>query len=123
MNSFQVTGGPRDDLKKAYAIAEAMVKDLAMSDRMGVEVVPENRIRNLGPAKTELIDSEVTRLLHESYKRALGLLGAHREELQLLAEALLQHETLTAEDIRDLVGGNLKAFEVRMAKSRPQPKA
>ena len=40
------------------------------------------------------------RLLNESYKRAMGVLKAHRRELDLLAEALLNYETLDAEDIR-----------------------
>jgi ATP-dependent Zn protease len=42
----------------------------------------------------------IFRLLNESYKRAIGLLKSHRRELDLLAEALLNYETLDAEDIR-----------------------
>jgi ATP-dependent metalloprotease len=122
INLFQVTGGASHDLQGATAIAEAMVKKLGMSEKMGLRVITDSqgfagRSQDLGPATTELIDSEVTRLLNESYKRALGLLKIHRRELDLLAEALLNYETLDADDIRAIIDGDPKTVDAKMASS------
>lgn len=93
-----------------------------MSEKIGLRVIPDNqgfagRCQDLGPATTELIDSEVTRLLNESYKRAFSLLKVHRRELDLLAEALLNYETLDAEDIRAIIEGDAKTVDAKMASS------
>ena len=64
-----------------------------------------------------MIDSEVTRLLNESYKRAFSLLKAHRRELDLLAEALLNYETLDADDIHAIIEGDPKTVDAKMASS------
>ena len=65
----KITGGASHDLEGATAIAEAMVKKLGMSEKIGLRVIPDNnqgfggRGLDLGPATTELIDNEVSRLL------------------------------------------------------------
>jgi cell division protease FtsH len=46
----------------------------------------------------ELVDSEVRRIVEECYAEALRLLGDHREQLEALAHALLEHETLDQVD-------------------------
>jgi ATP-dependent metalloprotease len=118
----KVTGGASHDLEGATAIAEIMVKKLGMSEKIGLRVIPDSqgfagRSQELGPATTELIDSEVSRLLNESYKRAIGLLKSHRRELDLLAEALLNYETLDADDIRSIIDGDPKTVDAKMASS------
>ena len=63
----KVTGGASHDLEGATYIAEAMVKKLGMSEKIGLRVIPDSqggfsgKGQDLGPATTELIDSEVTR--------------------------------------------------------------
>ena len=63
----KVTGGASHDLEGATYIAEAMVKKLGMSEKIGLRVIPDSqggfsgKSQDLGPATTELIDSEVTR--------------------------------------------------------------
>ena len=99
-----------------------MVKKLGMSEKIGLRVIHDSqgfagRSQELGPATTELIDTEVTRLLNESYKRAFGLLKVHRRELDLLAEALLNYETLDADDIRAIIDGDPKTVDAKMASS------
>ncbi len=56
-------------------------------------------------------------MLNESYKRAFALLKMHRKELDLLAEALLNYETLDVEDIKAIVGGDHKSVSEKMAAS------
>ena len=118
----KVTGGASHDLEGATAIAEAMVRKLGMSEKIGLRVIADNqgfggRGQDLGPGTTEMIDSEVTRLLNESYKRAFSLLKAHRRELDLLAEALLNYETLDADDIHAIIEGDPKTVDAKMASS------
>ena len=51
------------------------------------------------------MDAEVRKLLDASYQRAKKLLNNHRRELERLAKALLEHETLTAEEIKLVIRG------------------
>jgi cell division protease FtsH len=55
------------------------------------------------------VDEEVRRILNEQYERARRIIEEHRDKLVLLAETLLEHETLTAEEVRQL----LETGEVR----------
>lgn len=57
------------------------------------------------PQTEALVDSEVKRLLAESYERVRALLRAHSAELHALANALLERETLTAGEARGRAGG------------------
>src|SRR3546814_6669493 len=51
----------------------------------------------------KLIDAEIRALVEGAHKRATGLLTSHREQLNLLAEALLEYETLSGEEINHLL--------------------
>jgi len=108
----KVTGGASSDLEGATNISEAMVKNLGMSEKIGLRVTQEGK---LSPGSTELIDTEITKILNESYKRATAILIKHRRELDMLAEALLKFETLDAEDIKTIVEHK------KPPPTRPQP--
>lgn len=106
-----VTTGSASDLKKATSIAERMVKTFGMSDRVGL------RDFNASTSETEMgafgrgqrandeIDDEIKRLLHESYERAREILTKYKNEHRLLAEALLEYETLTKSDVEQVIRG------------------
>lgn len=55
-----------------------------------------------------IIDQEVKKLLDASYERAKKLITAHRKELDLIARALIEHETLTGIEVQDALAGHLK---------------
>ncbi|KAL4103674.1 hypothetical protein QTP88_019023 [Uroleucon formosanum] len=104
----KVTTGASNDLKQATNIATRMVKELGMSDKVGLRTheSQSNEIMNfndLSPATNELIDNEIKRIMQESYERAKSILNVHQKEHKLLAEALLKYETLDAEDIKALL--------------------
>jgi len=106
-----VTAGAYDDIKKATALARNMVTRFGMSDRLGPIAFGEGNEpiflgRELGhrpsySAKTaEAIDEEVTRIVTESYQTAESILRANMDSLHLMAETLLERETLDREEVR-----------------------
>jgi len=103
----KVTGGASSDLKGTTNIAEAMVKNLAMSDKLGLRYITDEAIANglVGDETKKIIDSEVNDFLDESYKRAMNVLKTHRKELDLLAEALLNYETLDGDEVKTIIEG------------------
>lgn len=58
------------------------------------------------------IDSEIKRIMTESYERAKSILKTHSKEHKALAEALLKYETLDADDIKSILTGAKKATDV-----------
>lgn len=104
--SDRVTTGCEDDLRKANMLATKMVKDFGMSEKVGMRVVREEESQNqiilsgFSDATSELVESEISRLLEESKERVRELLTTHKDELKLLAEALLKYETLDAAEVK-----------------------
>ncbi|XP_027838944.1 ATP-dependent zinc metalloprotease YME1L isoform X3 [Aphis gossypii] len=104
----KVTTGASNDLKQATNIATRMVKELGMSDKVGLRTHESHSnelmsFNDLSPATNELIDNEIKRIMQESYERAKSILNTHHKEHKLLAEALLKYETLDAEDVKKLL--------------------
>merc|ERR1711953_1032490 len=87
----KVTGGASSDLSSASNISEAMIKELGMSEKLGLRVYSERSLAN--------------GLVGDSIKGAMAILKNHRKELDLLAEALLQHETLDGAEVKSIVEG------------------
>lgn len=109
----KITSGASNDLKQATMIATHMVKEWGMSEKIGLRTLEEGQkslisINELGQTMNEAIDSEIQRLLQESYERAKSVLKAHAKEHKLLAEALVKYETLDADDIRAILKGEKK---------------
>lgn len=96
--------GAASDFQKATQVARAMVCSYGMSDKVGCVALPaEHYASEVSQATAALIDSEIKRILDESLERALHLIGAHRDKLELLAQALLEKETLYADEIYELL--------------------
>jgi len=100
----EVTTGAESDLDQVSRIARQMVGRWGMSDRIGpLTVLPaegqEQPFAGLdgsgpAPATRELIDEEARRIVDDCYATTLGTLREHREQLDRLAQALLEHESL-----------------------------
>ncbi|TKR77568.1 hypothetical protein L596_018514 [Steinernema carpocapsae] len=107
----KVTTGAADDMRKASTLASSMVKQFGFSDRVGLRDFSINEssafvnVNDLSPQTTEAIDQEISRILNESYTRAKNILTTHKKEHHLLAEALLEYETLSAEEVKTVVNG------------------
>jgi cell division protease FtsH len=112
------TTGAENDMQQATDIARQMVTRWGMSPRLGpVTLAPREGTsagslesfglggaKPYGTATADAIDAEVQRLLEEAASEASSMLRAHRRELDALAAALLEHETLDEPAIRRATG-------------------
>jgi cell division protease FtsH len=94
-----VTTGAENDMEHASSIARQMVGRWGMSPAIGpVSVLPSGQDQaadgGVAPATRELVDAETRRISEECYVQALATLRGHRDRLDRLAHALLDHETL-----------------------------
>jgi ATP-dependent Zn protease len=112
-----VTTGASSDFAQASRIARSMVTQFGMSDLVGPLVIDENSFESLGPDLKSLIDSETKRILEESKSRVWSLLQKRRNQLELLAAALLEHETLSKEEIQLAVAGKPITSKITDSKS------
>ena len=118
----QVTTGAGNDIEQATDLARRMVSEWGMSDAIGPlnysggahEVFLGREMTQGGDSYSEAtaqkIDGEIARIVTSEYKRATELLEKHRSELEMVAKALLEHETLSGDDIKTLFdGGTLES--------------
>ncbi|KAK3297802.1 P-loop containing nucleoside triphosphate hydrolase protein [Chaetomium fimeti] len=99
-----VTSGVSADLDSATRTAWQMVAQLGMSERLGpVEYL--RKYEQLSSATRAMVESEVKKVLDESYARARTLLISRRKELDLLAQALVEYETLDRNEVEKVLRG------------------
>jgi cell division protease FtsH len=109
----EITTGAQNDIKQATELARNMVGLWGMSDVIGpVSVITENGhapfpgISEVSPVTQQLVDEEVRRLIEASHEEVTQLMGQHRDKLDALAEALLEHETLEQDEAYAAAGIN-----------------
>ncbi|MHB1169637.1 MAG: ATP-dependent zinc metalloprotease FtsH [Longimicrobiales bacterium] len=117
------TTGAENDIEQVTSLARNMVTRWGMSEELGmVQLAPrENRYlgvagydgRQHSEATGEKVDEEVRRIIQECHDEALRLLKAHRRELDALAEALLERETLDERQILEVTGLKQDAVKVK----------
>jgi cell division protease FtsH len=111
-----VTTGAASDIQQATGLARRYVSQWGLSDAIGPILVGDNEQelflgrelqhrREVSEKTAQLVDSEVSRIINDAYTRATQTLTKHRDLLKTIAEALLERETLTREDIDKLVRG------------------
>ena len=109
----KVSSGASSDIQHATSLARSMVTRWGMSDKLGplqYEETQEGYLGYGGSARTmmsaetnKLIDAEIRALVEGGHKRATKILKDNEEQLHLLAKALLDYETLTGEEITELL--------------------
>lgn len=99
-----VTSGASSDFEQATRLAEAMVTQFGMSEKLGQVIYEKERESSETRAA---IEREVRILLDEAYSRAMSLLKRRETELHRLADALLQNETLNSDEVHLAVKGEL----------------
>ena len=109
-----VNSGAANDLEQSTSIARRMVREWGMSDRigpmawssqqqvfLGEDLMTSGREYSDDTAK--LLDEEVARILTEQEQRATELITKHRRGLELIAEALLENETIDGREVANLI--------------------
>ncbi|CAH2070149.1 unnamed protein product, partial [Thlaspi arvense] len=94
-----ITTGASSDLSQATELAQYMVSSCGMSEAIGPVHIKERPSSEM----QSRIDAEVVKLLREAYERVKSLLKRHEKQLHTLANALLEYETLTADDIKRIL--------------------
>ena len=111
-----VTTGASSDIQQATGMARRMVTEFGMSEKLGRVRYGDNeqelflghsvtQTRGVSEATAQLIDSEVRRLIEESETTARTILIERIDELHRLAQALLEYETLSGDEVRALLRG------------------
>jgi ATP-dependent metalloprotease len=103
--SDNVTSGASSDIMKATDVAKRMVRYYGMSEKVGPVNYDDDSMQLLSTQTKQLIESEILDLIETSEKRARKLLLEHREELDRLANALVEYETLDYQEIIDALAG------------------
>ena len=116
----KITTGAESDIQQLTQIARQMVGRWGMSDKIGpITVLPSEASGPFLPGASEtspqtqyLIDEEVRRIVDEGHVEVTQLLSDHRDQLDSLAHALLQAETLDAPDAYAAAGVPMRAAEL-----------
>jgi ATP-dependent metalloprotease len=101
----QVSSGCSSDLSKATNIAYSMVTEFGMSDKLGSIAFTDSMYKTLSTETKQKIEDEVRKFLDDGLDRARTLLKLKRNELDLLAKALIKYETLNKEEMEKIVRG------------------
>jgi cell division protease FtsH len=112
----KVTSGAASDIEQATKLARAMVTRWGYSDLLGVVAYGENqdevflghsvaRTQNVSEETARLIDTEVRKLVQGGHDEARRILNERLEDLHTIAKALLEYETLTGDEITDVLKG------------------
>jgi len=126
-----VTSGAASDIQQCTRMAKAMVTQLGFSDKLGTVAYAEpqqeqflgysmGRQQSISEATQQTIDAEVRRFVQESYDTAKRILTEKRKDLDTLAKGLLEYETLTGEEIVNLLNG-VQPVREDIPPSTPQP--
>ena len=109
----EVTTGAHNDFEKATKIARAMVTEYGMSDLGPVQLEQQeggvflgrdyNKTKNFSNEIAHEIDKEVRKIIDECYKEATRILKENQDLIKLIADTLLEYETITKEQIDSLV--------------------
>jgi cell division protease FtsH len=112
----KVSNGASGDIKMATNQTRMMVTEWGMSEKLGMIAYGENsqevflghsvtQSKNLSEETARQIDSEIRRIIDEAYAKAKQLLSENIDELHLLAKGLLEHETISGDEIKLIIRG------------------
>jgi cell division protease FtsH len=123
-----MTTGASNDFQRATDLARRMVTQWGMSEALGPMVYGEEEgeiflgrsittHKNVSEATMQKVDAEVRRIIDEQYALARRLLEENRDKVEAMTKALLEMETIDADQINDIMAGR----DPRPPKSSSQP--
>ena len=112
----KVSSGASQDIKQITSIARAMVTKLGMSDKLGTLLYDNSseevflghsvaQSKNISEETANLIDQEVKKLIDDAYSQCQKILTDKIEDLHTVAKGLIEYETLTFKEVKDLLKG------------------
>jgi cell division protease FtsH len=127
----QMTTGASNDFERATSMARSMVTQWGMSDALGPMVYGENdgevflgrsvtTHKNVSEATMQKVDEEIRRIIDQQYSLARGLIEANKDKVEIMTKALLDWETLDADQINDIMAGK-PPREPKVAPVTPPP--
>ena len=130
----KVTSGAQSDIEQATRLARMMVTRWGFSPELGAVSYGENqdevflgmsvaRTQNVSEATAQKIDIEIRRLVEEAHTEARRMLEEKRSELEVLAKGLLEFETLSGDEIKDLLAGKRPVRESVIEPQTPRSSA
>uniref|UniRef100_A0A0K0EZ72 ATP-dependent zinc metalloprotease YME1L1 (inferred by orthology to a human protein) n=1 Tax=Strongyloides venezuelensis TaxID=75913 RepID=A0A0K0EZ72_STRVS len=99
-----ITTGAANDLEQATSLTKSFIRNFGMSENIGLRMYNTDS-NDVSPQVTEKIDIEIDRIINESYERVKKILTERAIEHKRLAKALLEFETLTAEEVKSVIEG------------------
>lgn len=111
-----ITSGAASDIEQATKLARAMVTRWGFSEKLGKVAYGDNqdevflghsvaRQQNISEETAKLIDAEVRKLIDDAHQDAVRILTEKKADWTVLAEGLLEYETLTGDEIKDIIAG------------------
>ncbi|MDO8534114.1 MAG: AAA family ATPase, partial [Xanthobacteraceae bacterium] len=130
----KVTSGAASDIEQATRLARMMVTRWGLSDELGAVAYGENqeevflgysvsRQQTISEATVQKIDAEIKRFVEEGYQLAHKIITERRADLEVLAKGLLEFETLTGDEIKDLLAGKRPSRESVIEPAAPRSSA
>jgi cell division protease FtsH len=130
----KVTSGASSDIEQATRLARMMVTRWGLSEALGTVSYGENqdevflgmsvsRTQNASEATVQKIDTEIRRFVEEGYNEATRILTEKRADLEALAKGLLEFETLSGDEIQDLLKGKKPNRESVLEPTTPRTSA
>jgi cell division protease FtsH len=112
----QMTTGASNDFERATAIARDIVTRYGMTDELGPMVYAENegevflgrsvtKTTHMSEATMQKVDTEIRRIIDEQYQVARKILENNRDKVEVMTSALLEWETIDADQINDIIEG------------------
>src|SRR6266508_545146 len=132
--SQKVTSGAASDIEQATKLARMMVTRWGLSEELGTVSYGENqdevflgyqvaRQQNVSEETSRQIDAVIKRLVEAGYEEAHHILQEKRGDLETLAKGLLEFETLTGDEIKDLLAGKRPTRESVIEPATPRSSA
>ena len=126
----QMTTGASNDFQRATDMARRMVTEWGMSEALGPMVYAENEqevflgrsvtsTKNVSEATQQKVDAEVRRIIDQQYALARQLLDDNRDKVHAMANALLEWETIDADQVNDIMQGRPPRSPKPSASNKP----
>ena len=128
----QMSTGASNDFSRATKLARAMVTRFGMSDTLGVMVYEDSQqegyfggqSKTISEATQQKVDAEIRAILDQQYAVAHKLLEDNRDKVEVMTKALLEWETIDAEQINDIMAGKeptppKSALSVKSSNDKP----